>query len=245
MSFTDYHLIFSSSVPHQSPGLQTLPTTQALVPPPCVTRWSRWFNRDNPFTGDGDHEAMTPTEMSIFCAGGRLSRIECETESGIQHYSSGEIVSCSINHGFECLNANNAPIPCSDYKVRYYCDCNDAAIPVRISRTTLPPPQANHNTNRPITRAPCIVENCPPLVNPTTKQGEVVRIVMDDNNCCARAEVFCKPDLCTPPMLMCPPPMMLQPADLHDCCPTYRCSKYPTHLIFCTVLFLITDFFSQ
>ena len=103
----------------------TLSTTQGPTPPPCIgTRWTKWFNRDTPSTGDGDHESMTPTEMAMFCAGGRISRIECATVSGIPDYSSGEIVSCSVNNGFECLNANNFPVPCSDYKVRYFCDCN-------------------------------------------------------------------------------------------------------------------------
>ena len=115
-------LIFS--VPPQPPKLNTLPTTQALTPMPCIgTRWSKWINRDKPSIGDGDHESLTPAEMSVFCAGGRISRIECVTESGIPDYSSGEITSCSVNNGFECLNVNNFPVPCSDYKVRYFCDC--------------------------------------------------------------------------------------------------------------------------
>ena len=74
---------------------------------------------------------------------------------------------------------------------------------------------------------PCVPEQCPPMLLPMVKQGEVARMVMDTAGCCMSYEVFCKPEECTPPTLVCPPPMMLQPASPHECCPTYRCSKSP------------------
>ena len=73
--------------------------------------------------GDGDYEAMTTTELAAFCIGGKVTSIECVTESGIASYSSGEKLTCDLNDGLSCRNSDNAPIPCSDYKVRYYCQC--------------------------------------------------------------------------------------------------------------------------
>lgn len=58
-----------------------------------------------------------------------MSEIECATTTGIASFSSGEMVSCTINNGLECLNDNNYPVPCSDYQVRYYCDCGGMASP--------------------------------------------------------------------------------------------------------------------
>lgn len=73
----------------------------------------------------------------------------------------------------------------------------------------------------------CVPEKCPVPVRPVVKEGEVIRTVMDDMNCCMQFEVFCKPDTCAASQLHCPSPMMVQPANIHDCCPTYRCSKLP------------------
>lgn len=97
--------------------------TTILAPSACVrSRWSRWINRNTP-DGPGDMEAMSVPELGIFCAGGRVSKIECTTTDGTLASNAGQIVSCTINNGFECLNNNNYPNTCKDYQVRYYCDC--------------------------------------------------------------------------------------------------------------------------
>ena len=44
--------------------------------------------------------------------------------AGISSDSTGEIIQCTIEGGLVCLNDDNAPIPCSDYKVRYQCTCD-------------------------------------------------------------------------------------------------------------------------
>lgn len=85
-----------------------------------------------------------------------------------------------------------------------------------------------------VTEAPCIPQNCPVAVKQTVKEGEVLRVVYDERGCCAKYEVFCKPEMCTPPTLLCPPPMVIEPANVHDCCPSYRCSKF--YVISCTFL---------
>ncbi|XP_053374175.1 mucin-5AC-like [Mercenaria mercenaria] len=331
---------------------KTHQSTTMLVPVMCKEGWSTWINRDSPNNGTGDIERMTQREMSNFCSGGRMSEIECITSSGIPSYSTGEIISCSVNNGLECLNENNFPVTCSDYKVRYllsvlmlvYCRVPTLPPPristerptlspptgstqkpeVIITQTlpqslstkarpsatmlvpvmckegwstwinrdspnngtgdiermtqhemsnfcsggvpTLPPPRIstdrptlspptgstqkpdvispntitaadktttdhpmpNHITKIPVTEAPCIPENCPPMIRPTVKAGEVLRIVFDDRGCCTKYEVFCKPEECSPPTLVCPTPMVLQPANPHECCPTYRCMCPPS-----------------
>ncbi|WAR09835.1 CRAM-like protein [Mya arenaria] len=169
---------------------------------PCLTRWSRWINRDHPDSGRGDIEKMNAHELNVFCPEGRIKGIECVTVDGIASYSSGEILSCSINNGLECLNDNNFPVPCSDYKIRYHCDCE-------------------------VTKGPCIPEQCPPMVKPVLKEGEELQTVIDENGCCSKNIVVCKPNLCAPPILNCPAPMSLEPAGGEsDCCVTYRCNRY-------------------
>jgi hypothetical protein len=87
------------------------------------SHWSSWVNQDNPMMGDGDYESLSQQELAAFCIGGVVSSIECVTEDGIPSYSSGEITSCDLSDGFACRNAENAPVPCSDYKIRYFCKC--------------------------------------------------------------------------------------------------------------------------
>ena len=89
----------------------------------CKTQWSAWVNRDNPASGGGDREVWTDAEKQAFCPGGTINKINCTTVDGIPSYSSGEIASCYPDTGFECNNADNFPVPCSDYRISYFCKC--------------------------------------------------------------------------------------------------------------------------
>ncbi|KAK7501349.1 hypothetical protein BaRGS_00007474, partial [Batillaria attramentaria] len=93
----------------------------------CVSGWSKWISADTPDTGDGDHELLTDQAKQGLCPGGELKQIECQTVNNIPYHSSGEIVTCSVDQGLVCNNADNSPIPCSDYQVRYLCEC--AGVP--------------------------------------------------------------------------------------------------------------------
>ena len=55
----------------------------------CVNGWSQWYNRDKPDTGDGDREALTPSELAAFCGNGRINSIECVTTDGNIDYLLG------------------------------------------------------------------------------------------------------------------------------------------------------------
>ena len=97
--------------------------TTTAAPPLCKDRWSDWINKDSPTTGDGDHEMLSPAELKAFCGDGKIKTIECVTTTGVASYSTGEIAMCTIEGGSICLNNDNFPIPCSDYKIRYFCEC--------------------------------------------------------------------------------------------------------------------------
>jgi len=101
----------------------TAPTTKA--PNLCKPRWLDWVNTMTP-NGDMnyvEHEFMTLAKQQELCFDGKINRIECETTNGISHFSSGEKLTCDILSGLTCRNSDNYPVPCNDYKVRYFCDC--------------------------------------------------------------------------------------------------------------------------
>ena len=130
-------LLGHSETPTQGPllghsgsttGAPSLVTGQTGAPSLCVDRWSDWINKDTPTTGDGDREMLSSAELHAFCNDGKIKTIECVTTTGIASYSTGEIAMCSIEGGSVCLNADNYPMPCSDYKIRYFCECNGKLI---------------------------------------------------------------------------------------------------------------------
>ncbi|XP_021374153.1 mucin-5AC-like [Mizuhopecten yessoensis] len=137
--------------PTMAPVGQTGKPTPAPVP--CDKRWSQWLNRDNPTSGDMEHEAMTPAEKKQFCPGGNVTKIQCMTKEGIEFASAGEIASCYLDSGLTCNNADNFPIPCSDYKVQYWCDCADIPTPA-------PPHSAVNPTAVSVTPANSIPTAC-------------------------------------------------------------------------------------
>jgi hypothetical protein len=68
--------------------------------------------------------------INFFMLGGRLDKIECVTVNGdIPYYSSGEQLTCYRESGLICRNADNFPVPCEDYKIRYHCLCRKYHAP--------------------------------------------------------------------------------------------------------------------
>ena len=99
------------------------PTVSPVPQQQCTPGFSSWINQDNPSTGSGDSERMTGAALTALCPGGSVTSIECQTVDGIPYYSTGEILTCDMDHGLVCSNADNFPIPCSDYQIRYECTC--------------------------------------------------------------------------------------------------------------------------
>lgn len=53
-----------------------------------------------------------------------MDKIECVTVDGdIPSYSSGEMLTCYADSGLVCRNADNFPVDCQNYKIRYHCNC--------------------------------------------------------------------------------------------------------------------------
>ena len=107
-----------------TPSTETVTPTQA--PYLCKPRWLPWVNNMTPTTDMNyiEHEFMTEEALKKECFDGHITRIECETTSGIPDYSSGSIgTTCEVPTGLTCENSRNYPIPCEDFKVRYYCEC--------------------------------------------------------------------------------------------------------------------------
>ena len=76
---------------------------------------------------------MTDKEKQEFCPDGKITDIECQTTDGISHYSSGEQLVCSVDSGLICKNEDNSPIDCSDYRIRYKCECSE--VPPGLNTT--------------------------------------------------------------------------------------------------------------
>ncbi|KAJ8313527.1 hypothetical protein KUTeg_008088 [Tegillarca granosa] len=159
----------------------------SVAPSTCSSKWSSWINKDNPNVGDGEREFMTDTEKAKFCGSGRITKIECITADGgdIPYYSSGEIgTTCDVGTGLTCLNANNFPMPCSDYKVRYYCDCPEALyghlyITLSVQPTAVP----GQGQNGQPTPHPQTDKNGNPIATPLTdKFGNPIVNPLTDKN---------------------------------------------------------------
>lgn len=86
--------------------------------------WSPWVNNMNGNDGNGDKEmsAKEYQQSTGFCAGGTITKVECwDNTIDAESYSSGAIMTCNPERGLICNNDDNFPIPCDDYKIRYYC----------------------------------------------------------------------------------------------------------------------------
>ena len=65
---------------------------------------------------------MTPNEKYLFCKDGKIVSVECQSTDGQPYYSTGEIVSCNVDQGLVCDNADNFPGCQHDYMLRYQCE---------------------------------------------------------------------------------------------------------------------------
>jgi hypothetical protein len=90
----------------------------------CVTKWSSWINKENPLRMGGDYEQMTKEELSEFCPGGNITKIECRDAVTHDDYLSLEEAKCTIDGGLICKNMDDIGIHCHDYEIRYMCQCS-------------------------------------------------------------------------------------------------------------------------
>jgi hypothetical protein len=84
--------------------------------------WTQWFDRDNP-GGSGDYELLNNIRSVYPDVCENPMAVECRTTWTNEDFSkTGEVVTCSKESGFSCVNANQPDGICNyDYEVRFYC----------------------------------------------------------------------------------------------------------------------------
>jgi len=87
---------------------------------PCPScEWTPWLDRDNP-GGVGDYETLAD-----FVAAGQAcpepQGIECQTVSGVDWTTAGQVYTCQLPVGGVCINSQQANGTCLDYRVRFRC----------------------------------------------------------------------------------------------------------------------------
>ncbi|XP_052092501.1 mucin-5AC-like [Mytilus californianus] len=183
----------------------------------CRSGWSPYINENHPDTyalGDKEKSALEYQKATHFCAYGKISTVECwDVDIDAAHYSSGEVMTCTPEGGVVCNNADNFPAPCSDYKIRYFCECVPSAV------TTASPQPVSTAT----TPAPCNLSKCQPMVKPLLKEGEELMVVKTTDGCCDKYTVVCKPEKCITRPPTCTSPRIVQQTNAGECCPQYNC----------------------
>ncbi|XP_055959320.1 mucin-2-like isoform X1 [Patella vulgata] len=168
---------------------------------PCKEdKWSEYVNNHTPtsemFSNEGgEHEKMTPEELKKFCPVGKVTKIECTTINNVSSISNAEQLTCKLDSGLQCENADNFPAPCSDYRVRYFCQC----------------PQI------------CKDMTCPALVKPPLDVGEDVKIALTTDGCCRQYVKVCNSHLCPVSEENCETPKYLIQNGGTNCCPKFTC----------------------
>ncbi|XP_033113935.1 fibropellin-3-like [Anneissia japonica] len=98
-----------------------IPVVSAQDEPVTIEEWTQWFDSDDP-DGLGDSEllddlrSLFPFLICSFPFG-----IECQTTSFQPYTATGQTVTCNPAMGLQCLNADNQPENCLDYRVRFRC----------------------------------------------------------------------------------------------------------------------------
>ncbi|PTL76776.1 hypothetical protein [Vitiosangium sp. GDMCC 1.1324] len=81
--------------------------------------WTPWLNRDAP-GGVGDFETLSDFLTEGFPVCSNPIAIECQTTSGVNWSSTGQVYSCTLSGG-TCTNSQQSNGTCLDYQVRFLC----------------------------------------------------------------------------------------------------------------------------
>jgi len=85
----------------------------------CNLRWTPWLDRDNA-GGVGDYETLQDfLKAGQACA--KPVKIECQTTSGQDWTTTGQVYTCKEDVGGFCKNALQTGGGCLDYRVRFLC----------------------------------------------------------------------------------------------------------------------------
>ena len=124
-------------VPTAHPGtdLQLLPTLTATPSAGtivCDHGWTQEMNVDTPDDGDnGDYETIPNLRKKYaFCDVGNIITARCyKAGTNTTHDHTGETVTCDPTTGLACNNwdqLNQSSGKCSDYSIRFYCNCKSS-----------------------------------------------------------------------------------------------------------------------
>lgn len=81
--------------------------------------WTGWLDRDNA-SGSGDWETLNLLAADGLTCSNPVG-IQCQTTSGVDWTSAGEVYTCSVSSGGICRNADQSDGYCQDYRVRFLC----------------------------------------------------------------------------------------------------------------------------
>jgi hypothetical protein len=113
-----YGCVDGACLKEPSPTPTPLPTES--------TDWTQWFDRDDP-SGSGDYELLSNIRSAYPDVCENPAGVECRaTLTKADSSKTGEVVTCSKESGFSCVNANQPDGICRDYEVRFYCGTLDA-----------------------------------------------------------------------------------------------------------------------
>jgi Mucin-2 protein WxxW repeating region len=95
-----------------------------------------WLNRDSP-SGSGDYETLKD-----FIKGGKVIceddeevvGVECQTTKGVDYTDTGEKVTCRVDVGAVCRNADQDDEKCEDYQVRFLCGEKESIITLPVEK---------------------------------------------------------------------------------------------------------------
>ncbi len=94
-------------------------TTRTVQVNGSTPTWTAWLDRDNA-SGNGDYELLSNFLSEGYSVCSNPIGVECQTTSGVNWSSTGEVYSCTLAGG-SCANANQADGYCLDYRVRFLC----------------------------------------------------------------------------------------------------------------------------
>lgn len=111
-----------------------VPTTTMLIPTlepgPCKYGWTDWFNTRIP-DARGDYETIQSSRIfHSFCSNDMINAIECRQVGKKTGLLQNGVI-CDLDIGLKCNSEymfNNEV--CSDYEVRFFCDCPTIAPPI-------------------------------------------------------------------------------------------------------------------
>ncbi|XP_022252614.1 hemocytin-like [Limulus polyphemus] len=132
----DYSIrVYCGCGPIQTETESITPTvTTPVIIPKCTPGWTKFYNIDVPYTGDGDFESVKELVKKYqFCSADQVKGIKCKASlksplKGKQFVDWKETgdngVECSTTKGLICYNNQQGKGgKCHDYSVQLYCDC--------------------------------------------------------------------------------------------------------------------------